>query len=139
MYDEMYDKIEKTKGKLDEQILNLIKSVIDETIKNAKKDQMGPIETYVSIMDAVNREIEFVKAACNMDCNESLDGNLMDQIYELTDPYEQKMEEGLRKFISHGDNLTTLGELLKHNKELEKIVNDIGDHLYYPGDIVIRK
>ena len=61
----------------------------------------------------------------------------MNQIYEMTDPYEEKMEEGLRLFVSRGNNIDTLGELLEHNRELERIVRDI-DEYYSAQDIIIR-
>jgi len=135
----MYEEIRRTKEKLDELILSVITNIVEETSKNAVKGSLGPIETYISIMSAVEEEIKLVLTACNMDSNESLDERLMNQIYDLTEPYRQEMEEGIRKFINKGDNLTTLGELLEHNQELEKIVRDIGDYVYYPGDIEIRK
>ena len=130
-----YDEIIKAKEKLDELIFDEMKKIIEEAIKNAEKDKLGPIQTYLSIMEAVNNEMSNIINACDMDNKESFDENLMNRIYELTDPYEEKMEEGLRLFIQKGDKLDTLGELLQHNRELEKIVDQIRDYLNYPEDI----
>ena len=134
----MYEEIIKAKEKFDDEVLNVIKNVINETNQKIKEEKLGPIQTYILVMKKVNESLENIKVECGMDPNEELDEKIMNQIYEMTDPYEQKMEEGLRLFISSGDNIDTLGELLEHNRELERIVSDIGDYIYYPGDIIIR-
>lgn len=135
----MYEEIIKAKEKFDNEVLNIIKNVIGEANTKAIEEKLGPIQTYTLIMKRVNETLNNIKIECGMDPNEELDENLMNQIYELTDPYEDKMEEGLRLFVSRGDNIDTLGELLQHNRDLEKIVDDISGYLYYPGDIIIRK
>jgi len=135
----MYEKIINAKSTFDNEVLKLIKGTIEEASTMAKKEKLGPIQSYTLIMKCVNETLNNIKVECGMDPNEELGEDLMNQIYEMTDPYEQKMEEGLRLFVSRSDNIDTLGELLEHNRELEKIVSDISDYLYYPGDIKIRK
>ena len=142
MYDEIRnanEEIAKAKEKFDNEVLNIIKNVIEEASTIAKEEKLGPIQTYILVMKKVNETLENIKVECGMDSNEELGESLMNQIYEMTDPYEQKMEEGLRLFVSRSDNIDILGELLEHNRELERLASDISDYLYYPGDIKIRK
>jgi len=135
----MYEEIIKAKEKFDDEVLNVIKNVINETNQKIKEEKLGPIQSYTLIMKCVNETLNNIKVECGMDPNEELGEDLMNQIYEMTDPYEQKMEEGLRLFVSRSDNIDILGELLEHNRELERLASDISDYLYYPGDIKIRK
>ena len=135
----MYEEIIKAKSTFNNEVLKLIKGTIEETSKEAESKKLGPIQTFMLVMKKVNESLNNIKVECGMEPNEELGEDLMNQIYEMTDPYEQKMEEGLRLFVSRSDNIDTLGELLEHNRELEKIVSDISEYLYYPGDIKIRK
>ncbi len=140
MYDEIRnanEEIAKAKEKFDNEVLNVIKKVIEEANQKIEEEKLGPIQSYTLIMKCVNETLNNIKIECGMDTNEELDENLMNQIYEIIDPYEQKMEEGLRLFVSRGDNIDTLGELLEHNRELERIVRDI-DEYYSAQDIIIR-
>lgn len=141
MYEELKktnEEIMKSKEKFDNEVLNVIKKVIEEANTKAIEEKLGPIQTYTLIMKNVNETLNNIKIECGMDSNEELNENLMNQIYELTYPYEEKMEEGLRLFVSRGNNIDTLGELLEHNRELERIVRDI-DEFYSAQDIIIRK
>ena len=140
----MYEELKKTnevimkcKEKFNNEVLNIIKNVIGEANNKAIEEKLGPIQTYTLIMKNVNETLNNIKIEIGMDPNEELDEYLMNQIYELTDPYEEKMEEGLRLFVSRGNNIDTLGELLEHNRELERIVRDI-DEYYSAQDIIIR-
>ena len=133
----MYEEIIKAKEKFDNEVLKLIKCAIEEGSTIAKEEKLGPIQTYILVMKKVNETLNNIKIECGMDPNEELDEKIMNQIYEMTNPYEEKMEEGLRLFVSHGDNIDTLGELLEHNRELERIVRDI-DEYYSAQDIIIR-
>ncbi len=140
MYEEIMkanEEIVKAKEKFDNEVLNVIKKVIEEANQKIEEEKLGPIQSYTLIMKRVNETLNNIKIECGMDTNEELDENLMNQIYEIIDPYEQKMEEGLRLFVSRGDNIDTLGELLEHNRELERIVRDI-DEYYSAQDIIIR-
>ncbi len=140
MYDEIRnanEEIAKAKEKFDNEVLNVIKKVIEESNQKIEEEKLGPIQSYTLIMKRVNETLNNIKIECGMDTNEELNENLMNQIYEMTNPYEEKMEEGLRLFVSHGDNIDTLGELLEHNRELERIVRDI-DEYYSAQDIIIR-
>ncbi len=140
MYEEVIkanEEIVKAKEKFDNEVLNVIKKVIEEANQKIEEEKLGPIQSYTLIMKCVNETLNNIKIECGMDTNEELDENLMNQIYEIIDPYEQKMEEGLRLFVSRGDNIDTLGELLEHNRELERIVRDIDDY-YSAQDIIIR-
>ncbi len=140
MYEEVIkanEEIVKAKEKFDNEVLNVIKKVIEEANQKIEEEKLGPIQSYTLIMKCVNETLNNIKIECGMDTNEELDENLMNQIYEIIDPYEQKMEEGLRLFVSRGDNIDTLGELLEHNRELERIVRDI-DEYYSAQDIIIR-
>ncbi len=127
----------KAKEKFDNEVLNVIKTVIEEANQKIEEEKLGPIQSYILIMKRVNETLNNIKIECGMDPTEELDENLMNQIYEIIDPYEEKMEEGLRLFVSRGDNIDTLGELLEHNRELERIVRDI-DEYYSAQDIIIR-
>ena len=140
MYEELKkttEEIIKAKEKFDNEVLNVIKKVIEESNQKIEEEKLGPIQSYTLIMKRVNETLNNIKIECGMDPNEELDENLMNQIYEIIDPYEEKMEEGLRLFVSRGDNIDTLGELLEHNRELERIVRDI-DEYYSAQDIIIR-
>ena len=140
MYEELKktnEEIMKAKEKFDSEVLNVIKKVIEESNQKIEEEKLGPIQSYILIMKRVNETLNNIKIECGMDLNEELDENIMNQIYEMTDPYEEKMEEGLRLFISRGNNIDTLGELLEHNRELERIVRDI-DEYYSAQDIIIR-
>ena len=140
MYEELKktsEEIIKAKEKFDNEVLNVIKKVIEESNQKIEEEKLGPIQSYTLIMKCVNETLNNIKIECGMDLNEELDENIMNQIYEMTDPYEEKMEEGLRLFVSRGDNIDTLGELLQHNRELERIVRDI-DEYYSAQDIIIR-
>jgi hypothetical protein len=140
MYDEIRnanEEIAKAKEKFDNEVLNVIKKVIEEANQKIEEEKLGPIQSYTLIMKRVNETLNNIKIECGMDTNEELDENLMNQIYEMTNPYEETMEEGLRLFVSRGDNIDTLGELLQHNRELERIVRDIDDY-YSAQDIIIR-
>ena len=140
MYNEIRnanEEIAKAKEKFDNEVLNVIKKVIEESNQKIEEEKLGPIQSYTLIMKRVNETLNNIKIECGMDPNEELDENLMNQIYEIIDPYEEKMEEGLRLFVSRGNNIDTLGELLEHNRELERIVRDI-DEYYSAQDIIIR-
>ena len=140
MYNEIRnanEEIAKAKEKFDNEVLNVIKKVIEESNQKIEEEKLGPIQSYTLIMKSVNETLNNIKIECGMDPNEELDENIMNQIYEMTDPYEEKMEEGLRLFVSRGNNIDTLGELLQHNRELERIVRDI-DEYYSAQDIIIR-
>ncbi len=140
MYEEVIkanEEIVTAKEKFDNEVLNVIKKVIEEANQKIEEEKLGPIQSYTLIMKRVNETLNNIKIECGMDSNEELDENLMNQIYEIIDPYEEKMEEGLRLFVSRGDNIDTLGELLEHNRELERIVRDI-DEYYSAQDIIIR-
>jgi hypothetical protein len=140
MYEEVIkanEEIVTAKEKFDNEVLNVIKKVIEEANQKIEEEKLGPIQSYTLIMKRVNETLNNIKIECGMDTNEELDENLMNQIYEIIDPYEQKMEEGLKLFVSRGDNIDTLGELLEHNRELERIVRDI-DEYYSAQDIIIR-
>ena len=140
MYEEVRkanEEIVKAKDTFDSEVLKSITTIVEESGKKAEEEKLGPVQTYILVMKCVNEALNNIKNICEIDDNESLSEDLMNKIYELTDTYEEKMEEGLRLFVSRGYNIDTLGELLEHNRELERIVRDINDY-YSVQDIIIR-
>ena len=94
MYEELKktnEEIIKAKEKFDNEVLNVIKKVIEESNQKIEEEKLGPIQSYTLIMKCVNETLNNIKIECGMDLNEELDENIMNQIYEMTDQYEEKI------------------------------------------------
>ena len=134
-----YEAIKNIHEKLDNEILELIKEVIEKSRMDAEKQKLGPIQTFIHIMTNVNHEMNIIKDACKMDHFEPFSEELETKIYELTNPYYEKMEDSLIKYIGKNQDVETLGELLEHNDQLDSLVDELRETGICPEDIVLKK
>ena len=135
----MYDKIRTAKEKFDDEVYNYIKSLIDRTVKKANMNHLDPVQTFIEIMNNVDKAIKNIKIECGMDTNEQLTEGLMDRIFELTDPYNEEKDKELQNRVEILLDSETLGELFDHYDELIDIVNELKEIGPDPEGLEIKR